>query len=352
MIDTVRLLTRARPTAEQLTWWNRHETNTPAGKCRIEYYFNPSADTGIPVRATYRPESIIGLNLFVLEMSLPRILFGSNWQLVLDIEAAITAADRIIASVDAFPPLPSVAHMTVSRLDICYNYPLGHLLPHYLNALARLHYARRDSARFNTETVEFRAKSVKSKFYDKHRETNGEAPAGLLRHEVTLHRAGKVKWALGFKRPVTLRDLHPHMLKQVLDDDLDRLGIRNRPFRTSLNAAQALIDKYGPIRGPRIYGVLTMYQQFGPDQIADMFGITQPTVTRLLADVRKANMSTALTDTETDLPPLTITLPTDLPPPSPKTCTQTPGVTSARRSPQNSRTATIARFRNPIRAHG
>lgn len=63
MIDTVRLLTRAQPTAEQLTWWNRHETNTPAGKCRPEYYFNPSPHTGIPIRATYRPESIIGPHL-------------------------------------------------------------------------------------------------------------------------------------------------------------------------------------------------------------------------------------------------------------------------------------------------
>jgi len=327
MIDTIRLLTRAQPTAEQLIWWNRHETNTPAGKCYLEYYFNPSADTGIPIRATYRPESITGPHLFVLEMSLPHVLFGNNWQLVLDIEAAITAADRIIASVDAFPPLPSVAHMTISRLDVCYNYSLGDLLPHYLNALARLHYARRDSARFNAETVEFRAQSVKSKFYDKHAETNGEAPPGLLRHEVTLHRAGKVKWALGFERPVTLHDLHPHMLKQVLEDDLDRLGIRNLPFRTSLNAAQALIDMYGPIGGPRRFGVLTMYQQFGPEQIADMLGITQAAVTRVLADVRKAGMSTALTDTEIDLSPLTITLPTDKPPFNTQTCSQTPGVT-------------------------
>ncbi len=121
MIDSVRLLTRAQPTAEHLIWWNRHETHKPSGECRLEYYFNPSAHTGIPIRATYRPESIIGPHLFLLEMSLPRILFGSNWQLVLDIEAAITAADRIIASVEAFPALPSVAHMTISRLDVCYN---------------------------------------------------------------------------------------------------------------------------------------------------------------------------------------------------------------------------------------
>ena len=174
---------------------------------------------------------------------------------------------------------------------------------------------------------------MKSKFYDKHRETNGEAPTGLLRHEVTLHCAGKVKWAFGFERPVTLRDLHPHMLKQVLEDDLDRLGIRDRPFRTSLNAAQALTDKYGPIAGPRRYGVLTMYQQFGPEQIADMLGITEAAVTRSLADVRKANMSTALTETEIDLPPLTITLPTDLPPFNPQTCTQTPGVTQGSLAP-------------------
>jgi len=327
MLDTVRLLTRAQPTPQHLIWWNRHETNTAAGKCYLEYHFNPSADTGIPIRATYRPESRIGPHLFLLEMSLPHVLFGNNWQLVFDIEAAITAADRIIASLEAFPPLSSVGDMTISRLDVCFNYLLGDLLPHYGNTLARLHYARRDSARFNTETVEFRAKSVKSKFYDKHRETNGEAPAGLLRHEVTLHGAAKVKQALGFERPVTLRDLHPHMLKKVLEDDLDRLGILNRPFRTSLNAAQALIDMYGPIGGPRRFGVLTMYQQFGPDQIADILGITEATVTRLLADVRKAGMSTALTDTEIDLPPLTITLPTDLPPFNTQTCSQTPGVT-------------------------
>ena len=338
MLDTVRLLTRAQPTAEQLIWWNRRETNTAAGKYYLEYHFNPSADTGIPIRATYRPESIIGPHLFLLEMSLPHVLFGNNWQLVFDIQAAITAADRIIASLDALPPLPSIAYMSISRLDVCYNYLVGYLLRHYLYVLALLHYPRRDSARFNDETVEFWAQSVKSKFYDKHRETNGEAPAGLLRHEVTLHGAAKVKQALGFERPVTLRDLHPHMLKKVLEDDLDRLGILNRPFRPSLNAAQALIDMYGPIGGPRRFGVLTMYQQFGPEQIADMLGITQAAVTRILADVRKAGMSTALTDTEIDLPPLTITLPTDLPPFNTQTCSQTPGVTQGSLAPSEEAT--------------
>ena len=111
------------------------------------------------------------------------------------------------------------------------------------------------------------------------------------------------------------------------------MGIRDRPFRTSLNAAQALTEKYGPIRGPRLFGVLIMYQQFGPDQIADILGITEATVTRILADVRKAGMSTALTDTEIDLPPLTITLPTDLPPFNTQTCSQTPGVTQGSLAP-------------------
>ena len=326
MLDTVRLLTRAQPTAEQLTWWNRHETNTPAGKCYLEYYFNPSADTGIPIRATYRPESITGPHLFVLEMSLPHVLFGNNWQLVLDIDAAITAADRIIASVDAFPPLPSVAHMTISRLDICYNYQVGTHLAAYIEALSRLDYPHRTTVRFDTQTVEFRCKSVKCKFYDKHAETLGQSPPGILRHEITLQRARTIRTVLGFTQPTTLADLSLPLLVLPLQRDLHRLSIYNTPFATHNQAAATLTEHYGPNRGAYRFMALVLFQALDRNQIAAELGITRGSVNQLLSDVRKAGLSLSLSDSNQPLPPLQVELPAEIP-------LQTPGVTQGSLAP-------------------
>jgi hypothetical protein len=307
MIDTVRLTTTAKQDDEQLHWhWQERQDKRPRRDTYKTYFYNP--DDGVPVRATYRPESRQGRDQFLLEFSMPRILYGHNWQLIPDIPAAIVAADDLIKALDALPDLPSTAEMSLSRLDICYNHEVADLLPYYIQALARLDYPHRTTCQFNAQTVEFRAKSVKCKFYDKCAESKGEAPPGLLRHEITMHRARQIKKALRFDKPVTLADLNFPMLQQQLETDLQRLGIFDKPFVSVNLAAERLVADYGPGRGGYRFTILSMYQDLQRAQICDQLHISRNTLNRYLSDIRKAGLPLALSDADHPLPPLRVVL--------------------------------------------
>jgi hypothetical protein len=328
MIDTLRLLTRAEPTQEQLlSYWRRQETNTPGGQTSLKYIYNRPKQHPHPLRATYRPLSLNGPRQLSLEFSLPKILIGKNWELVWDLPPTVQYLDAIFAACEAFPPLTSVAQMTVSRLDICYNHDVGQHLTDYIQAFSRLRHSRRDTVTFNAETAEFRDKSTKWKFYDKHAETKGEAPAGMLRQETTLTRAASVKRALGTKKPVLYGDLTLEKLKAVLDNNLDALGLAERCLMAPPHVSQMLTLSYGRTKGPHLFGIWTMAQTMSAAEIAEQLHITRNTVNRHLADIRKANVILAAPPTDEPLPPLTIAIPDPLPPLSAQICTQTPGVT-------------------------
>lgn len=307
MIDTIRLSTTASPTDEQLRWcWLKRE-NTPAGKLPMdEYYYNVR---DCPLRATYRRESRQGTDQLLLEMSLPKVCFGNNWQMIANLPAAVAEADKLLETLhEVLPPLPSIGGMSLSRLDVCYNYSVHELLPFYVQALSKLDYPHRTTVRFNAQTVEFRAKATKSKFYDKHAESRGEAPCGLLRHEITFHRAREIKKALGFDRPVTLHDLNLDLLKYLLDRDLERLGIREKPFATFNGAVGKLLNQFGPNRGGYRYTILSLYQQLEREQICSQLYLQRNTLNRLLAEIRKTGLSLALSESQEPLPPLEVLL--------------------------------------------
>lgn len=307
MIDTVRLTTTARPTDEQFRWYWRKREDTPAGKTsHLEYFFNSQT---VPIRATYRRESLQGADQLLLEMSLPNVCFGSNWQMIIDIPAAVAEADKLIQALHkVLPPLPSIGEMPLSRLDVCYNYHVDELLPYYVQALSKLDYPHRTTVRFNAETVEFRAKATKSKFYDKHAESKGEAPLGLLRHEITFHRAREIKKALGYEHPVTLNHLSIDLLKYLLERDLERLGIREKPFATFNGAAGRLLYEFGPNRGGYRYTVLSLYQQLERHQLCTELNLNRNTLNRLLSEIRKTGISLALSEAQEPLPPLEVLL--------------------------------------------
>lgn len=305
MIDTARLSTTARPTEQQFTRHWRKREDTQVGKSKqVEYFFN---HPDIPIRATYRKESKQGPDQLLLEMSLPKVCFGNNWQMISNIPAAVAEADKLVQALhEALPPLPSVGQVSLSRLDVCYNYEVGPLLPYYIQAFSRLDYPHRTTVSYNSETVEFRAKAVKSKVYDKYAETRGQAPSGLLRHEVTFHRAREIRNALGFTRPVSLNDLTPDLLKYTLQRDLHRLGIFEKSFATYSDVLPLLRRHFTPSQAHYRFVVLSLYQTLERSQICDQLSIDRNTLNRLLAEIRNIGISLALTEHDQPLPPLEV----------------------------------------------
>jgi hypothetical protein len=328
MIDTLRLLCTARPTEEQLSnRWVGHSKEQFGKSVPVKYTCNPDPASGFRFRLTYRRTSYIYPNLLSIEFSLPKLILGNNWEMLWDIPGAITLVDDILARYPALPELPSIAHMPNSRLDVCYNHHLGNDLPAYLEALSRMDYPRRDIHRINAETVAFHAKSVGSKFYDKHAETDGEAPYGMLRHEITFNRGAPVKRAFNRNRPVTLLDCGLPSLCAILQHDLDVLGASQRCFVNPDHAYELLVDKYGNNRGPRLFGIWTKYQHLDRDALARLTKVKRNAITRDLADIKKAGVALGAVENSLPLPPLTMSIPEPVPPVVLKTCTQTPGIT-------------------------
>lgn len=310
LIDTVRLSARARPDKEQLRWyWQKREV-TPARRTpHTEYFFNPDKASGLPLRATYRPESRQGPDQLLIEVSLPKVVFGNNWTLIPNVGSATRALDEMIEALPALPALPPSLEMSLSRLDVCYNYAVGELLPYYLEALSRLDYPHRTTVRFNAQTVEYRAKSVKSKFYDKHTESACQAPPGLLRHEITFQRAREIRQALAADRLVTLGDLtNNELLRYFLERDLHRLGVFHKPFATLNTAAARLLAEFGPNRGGYRYTLLSLYQHLSKEQIMLELGMTRNALNRLLAEIRRSGIALALSEASEELPPLEVYL--------------------------------------------
>jgi len=326
VVDTVRLLVGAGPTGDQLeAYWDWNLTQPAGGEPTYKYYHNPKLEGFTLPRFTYHPSSYLGTKQISVEVSLPKLIFGNNYELLSEVGPALDRLDEIIDADPAIPPLPSMADASLSRLDLCCHYSVGDLLPHYITALAALNYPHRDTVRFNAETVEFRTKSVKTKFYDKHAETDGEAPPGTLRHEITYHQGRVIKEAFAADRAVLAGALTPHMAELLLTKDHERLGILDKPFPTSSSASRALIDQYGSIRGARLFGILAMLGDAGPEGVAERLNLTRKSVIRDLATIRKADIAASLTDAKHDLPPLKVSLPRTSSPT--RTCTQTPGVT-------------------------
>lgn len=328
MIDTVRLMLWQRISEELLEeHWQKRETSILGGVVATEYRHNRKPTDPLPLRATYRPQARSGEHELLIEFSLPKLVIGNNWEMVWDLPAALQRLDEILPQCPAFPPLPPSAEIALSRLDICYNHQVGELLRQYIEALSRLDQAHRDVARFNTETVEFRSKSRKDKFYDKHAESKGEAPPGLLRQETTLHRSSAIKRALNTDKRVFFGSLTPEVLKQVLDRELEMLSLSGHCLLAPDLSLQMLTDRYGPNRGLRLFGALTAFQTGDRQAIADLLGVKRNAVSRLLCDIKKAGLALTEANQEEPLPPLRIDLPDPIPGLPPQTCTQVPGVT-------------------------
>jgi hypothetical protein len=309
LIDTVRLICKARPADAQLSLlWRKREETLCEAQSKCEYYYHPGKEAPVNIIATYRPKSRQGEDQFSMEFSWSKLLLGNNHQMIPDMPWAIEATDRLFAQAPGFPILPSIADMLLSRLDVCYNYFVGPLLPDYIAALSVLDYPHRNTRRINSQTVDFGNKSVNCKFYDKYEECGHEDAIGLLRHEATLQRSSTIRAALHLTGPIGLLDITPERCKGLLETDHTRLGILGRPFGSFNTALQALMDAYGPARATRLFGMLTLYQQYDRSEIAAKLGQSRNFVNRSLLDIRRAGIPLALTKSEYPLPPLEVEL--------------------------------------------
>lgn len=315
MIDTVVVKFRTEVPPDKLDCgWATSEYHNPKKKneSQKKHMLNQGK-----FKATYYPcARHIHAPLLLLEFSLPKVLYGTNWPMLVDLQAAIAKADEFIAGNPALPDLPSVGDADLVRLDACYNHSVGDDIHAYLQALSRLEYRSRQTVPFLGTGVEYRAVSAKTKFYDKLAEAialypgvpEWWPPPGTLRQETTLRKSRETAAALRSTRVATLNRLTLEMVLDILWRDLKHLGIVDCQFATSNLALETVCEHFGSNKGLRSYGALCAFQDRQKSRVAFEMGTLRHNVNRLLREISRLGIAPAIIEGQ-PLPPLEIRWP-------------------------------------------
>jgi hypothetical protein len=303
MIDTlgVNFFNISIPPSE-LTSWDYHKIAKKYSYYRkIVYPINDSC-----IQLDYYPK-----NQFLrMEFSLPNLVYGNNIQQLFDISGALDNANKAI---DKIPELPKIDLWdgVLFRLDVYYNHNLEQLVPYFIKALKFLDMPRRETLPYPSGVV-FKNGQKATKFYDKELErlaNNDKSGAlsaqGILRQEITFRKKALIA-ILGKKKP-TLRDISIDLLLDILENDLQELGVFGSSIGTRTTIAEKLCDEYGPLAGVYYVGILVLKIEVPNEEIVCSLIQKHPrTLDRQLKKILDASVPLTFTDTDEPLPPLVI----------------------------------------------
>jgi len=307
MLDTVRVKYPISPDPEQLQSWIHKTTTTETSGTREYYIYNPKVtEDEVSLRYTYYPLDYNFKPLLTLELSLPKLLYSNNYQMLLSIDRSIEAANKKLAIVPHAPIL-DLAEGILIRLDMCYNHQVGEAVDDYIRAIGNLDYPHRRTKYHRGEGVEFKAKHSTSKFYNKQRETKTQEAFGILRQEVTLLEPKDIQRLLGKRKP-TLLDVHRDLVADYLKTDLRKLSLLDNSIATRNTALKMLCDAHGETAGIYYYGLLVSKMDKSRKSIAIETHTHPRSLDRKLRKIVETGIPLTLTDREEPLPPLNIYL--------------------------------------------
>jgi len=305
MLDTIRVKFPIAPTDEELkTIWTLMSTRTQKGE-RNYYTYNPVVrDTTL--RFTYYPVAYDGSELLTLEVSLPKLILGNNYEMLTDIPQAIKFGNMILASVNNVPKL-DLAEGILIRLDMCFNHQVGEAVGDYIKALANLDYPHRRTKHHRHEGTEFKAKHKTTKFYDKEHESGYIEAHGILRQETTLINGKDIQKLLGKPKP-TLLDVTREKVKEELQSDLQKLGLLNNSIANRDTAFETLCNAHGEYAGYYYWAMLLNKTEKSRKRITKESKMHPRSIDRKLRKIVDAGVPLTLTDREEPLSPLRIDL--------------------------------------------
>ena len=224
MLDTIRVKYPIIPTGEQLQILDSYR----------EYSSNCERESLISITLLLRalklcsniPITLLGYDdypMLTLEASLPKLIYGNNFQILSNIDGAIKECNVKLYDVPNAPKL-DLAEGILLRLDPCYNHQVGDAVQDYINAISHLNFPHHKLYPHLGEGVEFRIKHITVKFYDKEHKSGMPEAHGLLRQETTILTGKVIQKLLGKKRP-TLLDVSKEFITEYLKDDLIKLGL-------------------------------------------------------------------------------------------------------------------------------
>lgn len=304
MLDTIRVKFPIYPTDEHLTGWITKITQTQTGE-RKSYIYNPKVND-TTLRFTYYPVDYSGKPMLTLECSLPKLVFGNNFQMLGSLEEAIEKANKTLENLTHLPVL-DLAQGVLIRLDMCYNHQVGDMVDDYINALGKLEYPHRRTKYHRNEGAEFKAKHKTTKFYNKEFESGYQEAHGILRQETTMLNGKDIKIFLLKSNP-TLLDISREQVIAELNSDLEKLGLLNRSIGNQNTALKRLCDEYGEMAGFYYHSLLINKMDKSKKRIAQETKLHPRSLDRRLRKIIDADLPLTITDREEPLPPLEIKL--------------------------------------------
>lgn len=304
MIDTIALTFESEVGEDELSHWDRTIAEKSDGRFNIVYRLNVVLKNNATVQCTYYPRNYQGTPQLIIEFSLPKLVLRNNYTMLFDIEGAIQCANETISMIQGLPSL-DLRHGVLYRLDICYNHQVGDLVPYYIGALQHLKYPRRKTAPYSDEGVQFRNKQQSTKFYDKEKECGSSEAHGILRQERTIRSRGLKRLLKDVKPTVGL--LTGRFLLDVLEKDLQYLGVLDRSIATRDTALETLTKSHGLLSGIFHYGLLRARISYPTlDALADATKYHPRSINRRLKSIVEAGVPLTLAEYEEPLPPLVI----------------------------------------------
>lgn len=258
------------------------------------------------VKYTYYPLAYNELPLLTLEVSLPKLIHGNNFQMIGSIDGTIQMANLILEMVPHVPRL-DLAEGVLLRLDMCYNHQVGELVDDYIKAIGNLDFPHRRTKHHRNEGAEFRSKHKTTKFYNKQREAGTPDAWGILRQETTILKGRNIKDLTGKKQP-TLKDIDRQFVAAQLKSDLAKLRLLDNEIANQDTALKKLCEEYGDFAGVYYFGFLTSKMGKSKKRIINETDINPRTLDYKLRKIVASGVPLTLTNREEPLPPLTIDL--------------------------------------------
>jgi hypothetical protein len=310
LIDTIGAQFSVHINLDTTVPWDEKLYKKARGGGCYKRILNITLDNGAPIQYTYYPYANKGLPLLNVEFSLPHMVLGNNVDMVFNLPQAITEANELLPDIPGVPTL-NLWKGVIYRLDPCYNFQVGNLVPHYIRAIQFLDYPRREISPYRTGFM-FKTNQEAVKIYDKEKErlkekdaVGAEAARAILRLEVTLRKQAVRKLA-GKKKP-TIRDISIDLLFDKLEKELDKLGLLNRSIANRKTALEQLCAKYGPRAGVYYFGLLvSKVEQPSKAVIVSATDLHPKSLDRQLKKIVQSDIPLTLTSTEEPLPPLII----------------------------------------------
>jgi hypothetical protein len=309
MIDTVILWFPVSPTPKQLQEnWVAHPLIFPDGKILPKYFQKAKMDNGTVIKFKYYPPNPprYPLPRLEIQVSLPKILFGNNVQMITglsEIEEAIQKVNRFLRKISWLPDLDFGSGI-LWQVDLAYNHPVGEHVQDYIRAIYKLVYPKRDTQPYPHQGVQFKSGVAILKFYDKWVESAILEAYGNLRQESVLRHTYYIERSMGIEHP-TLKDISIPWVSKVLQEDLQKLHLTSNIITDRSTAQAVLVQRYGWSHGDKLLGHLNAEQSMSREQMIAS-GMKERTIRKYKKQITDAGVGLALCDDGMQLEPLQI----------------------------------------------